>query len=217
MGYDQYGSPPVDLADPSRVIAIIDTGIDLDHLEFGGPAGTEGSKIHGDSRSFLQDGASSGVLWLCDCDTDLFAPQPPEDTAVLAGLAPHGTFIAGMAAAYANGDGMAGICWDCGVLVLRVMSYSSADPCENERLGEQLGTACWQTAQTMSNAIKFAAGGDETIQQYLPQPRARIISISAESQGGYSGLGCAGHPIADAIDEAVMQGGIIVAIAGNRT
>lgn len=217
VGHDQYGSPPVDLDDPSRVIAIIDTGIDLDHFEFGGAPGSPGSKIHPESRSFLEEGSPSGVSWWCDCDTSVFDGQFPEDLMpLLAGIAPHGTFVAGIAAAYSNDQGMAGVCWDCGLLVLRVLAFSYAAPCDEDTPGTQWGTLCFQTGQSMSDAIRFAAGWDEATQQYLPQPRARIISISAEAQGGYSGLGCAGHPIADAIDEAVMQGCIIVAIAGNQ-
>ncbi|KAA0213150.1 MAG: hypothetical protein DYG94_13105 [Leptolyngbya sp. PLA3] len=217
VGYDQYGSPPVDLNDPSRVIAIIDTGIDVDHFEFGGVPGTPESKIHPESMSFLQDGYSSGVLWWCDCDTSVFGEEYPEDSmSLLPGVAPHGTFVARIAAAYSNDQGMAGVCWDCGLLVLRVLAFSYEAPCDEGQPGTQWGTLCAQSAQSMAAAIKFAAGWDESTDEYLPDPRARIISISAESQGGYTGLGCQGHIIADAIDEAVLQGCIIIAIAGNQ-
>ena len=212
VGYDQYGSPPVDLNDPSRIIAIIDTGIDVDHFEFGGPPGATGSKIHPESTSILKDGHPSGVGWLCDCDLDAFVGQPLEDTAVLAALAPHGTFVAGIAAAYSNDQGMAGVCWDCGLLVIRVLAFSHEALCP----GQHSGTYCRPTPETLADAIKFAAGWDESTGQYLPEPRARIISMSSEYQGGYEGLGCEGHPIADAIDEAVLQGCIIVAIVGNQ-
>ncbi|GAB4384213.1 MAG: hypothetical protein Kow0022_06130 [Phycisphaerales bacterium] len=212
VGYDQYGSPPVDLSDPSRIIAIIDTGIDLDHIEFGGPPGDSGSKIHPQSRSFFQEGAPGVPGQTCNCFESVFEGQPPEDTMGLLpfGADPHGSLVAGIAGAYSNGVGMAGVCWDCGLLVIRVLAYSETAPC-----GAPHGTLCAQTAQTMADSIKFAAGWDESTGQYLPEPRARIISISAESQGGYSGLGCQGHVIADAIDDAVLQGCIIVAIAGN--
>lgn len=212
VGYDQYGSPPVDLGDPSRIIAIIDTGIDLDHVEFGGPPGTLGSKIHEDSRSFLQDGVAGIPPVICDCDTSQI-PDFPEDTVPLFPDAgdPHGSFIAGIAAANSNGAGMAGVCWDCGLLVLRVLAFSTAT-CGTG----SVGTYCPPTDQTLAAAIRFAAGWDDIGGEYLPEPRARIISMSSEYQGGYTGLGCAGHIIADAIDEAVMQGCIIVAIAGNQ-
>ncbi|MCL4222596.1 MAG: hypothetical protein KJZ65_14650 [Phycisphaerales bacterium] len=58
MGYDQYRSPPADLNDPSRVIAMIDTGIDLNHVEFGGPPGVTGSKIHPQRGTFLPGGVN---------------------------------------------------------------------------------------------------------------------------------------------------------------
>jgi subtilisin family serine protease len=217
VGYDPDNPPQVDLTDPNRIIAIIDTGIDLDHIEFGGPPGAPGSKISTESTSFLEDGYTSGnpIIW-CDCEVALFENQGPEDTMSLlvSGADPHGTIVAGIAGAYTNDFGMAGVCWDCGLLIIRVLAFSEQDNCSapNE---SHFGTLCQQSANTMAAAIRHAAGWDEDTGQYLPKPRARIISISANSQGGYAGLACDGHIIADAIDEAYAQGCIIVSLAGN--
>ncbi|MBX3324055.1 MAG: S8 family serine peptidase [Phycisphaeraceae bacterium] len=211
VGYNPLNPPTVDLTDPSRVIAFIDTGIDLHHVEFGGPPGSSVSKIHDESTSFFEDG-SSGSPITCDCDTSLFDVSVPEDTGPNLLLAPHGSLVAGIGAAYVNQTGMAGSCWDCSVLVICVFAGIYDESCQltSHRY------LCSQTPDTIADAIKYAAGWDFVTQAWLPEPRARIISMSNEVPASvFSGLSCTGNPIAAAIMDAYDRGCIIVAIAGN--
>ncbi len=217
VGYNPLNPPTVDLSDPSRVIAFIDTGIDLHHVEFGGPPGSSGSKIHIESTSFFEDGTPGIPPTICPCDSSIFSSQDPEDTMPLLPIGngdPHGTLVAGIGASFVNGHGMAGMCWDCGLLVLRILAFSNQESCSGGT-----DTLCIQSIDTISDAIKYAAGWDFNTQSWLPQPRARIISMSNEvSSTTFTGLSCEPdfedrHPIAQAIEQAYDRGCIIVAIA----
>ncbi len=205
VGYDYYSPPPVDFNNPNTTIAIIDSGIDVDHIEFGGPPGTPGSKVNPESTSILEDLSDGSPV--CDCDVSLFADQPPEDVqGTLQGGVPHGTILSGIAAANVNGQGMAGVCWECDLLVIRVFAVAFSGSCGVN------ATLCQQNEDTVAASIRYAAGWNGT--GYNTQPRARIISMSI-GDTEYDGIACDGNTIADAIDEAYDQGCIIVVAVGN--
>jgi len=213
VGYDPRYPPPVDFG-PDGTIAFIDSGLDLDHREFN--EGPSGSKIHHPaSRSFFGDCqdpeeepfCEGGPL--CDCDPSLF-PEPPEDTMVVNpdwDLLPHGTIIAGVAGAYVNGFGMAGVCWDCSILVLRVRAVTTQQSCGFP------GTLCEPTPHSVAASIRYAAGWNG--QSYDP-PLARVISLSLNGPG-FTGIECGEHDLRDAVTEAHANGCIIIIAAGNAS
>ncbi|MBX3321749.1 MAG: S8 family serine peptidase [Phycisphaeraceae bacterium] len=220
VGYDPNNPPEPNLTDPNRIIAFIDSGIDLDHIEFGGRPGTGGSRISAQSVSIFQENYPSGTQNVCNCDSAVMTPAPEDTAPLIIGATSHGTLVAGIAAAEPNGIGMVGTCWDCGILVIRVFAYSPDAPCG----GGSIGTLCRQSELSIAASIRYAAGWDQSLNGglggYLEQPRARIISISDQSQGGFSGIGCTDNPaarpeIVAAIEEAYGQGCIIVVLAGN--
>lgn len=106
LGYTvQHGNP-------NATIAIIDTGIQTDHPEFAG-------KLHAESHSVLIDRPSSSPNHFCGCDTlrPAFAYGVVDDLPSYG----HGTKTSGLAAGLGdNAEGMAGICWDCPIMMLRV-------------------------------------------------------------------------------------------------
>ncbi len=105
--------------DPSIVIAIIDTGTDVDHE---------------DLVDNLVDGYDFG-------DDD---PDPDDEDG-------HGTFTAGGAAARGNnGIGVAGVCWTCSIMPLKVMDSEG-----------------WITTDTVAAAIRWAVDNG-----------ARVLSMS---------------------------------------
>lgn len=86
--------------DPDFIIAIIDTGVDLDHPDLVGK--------FADTKDFLVAG------------------QSPQD------VDGHGTAVAGTAAAWANNgpshtEGIAGVCWDCSLMILRAGTDTDSD------------------------------------------------------------------------------------------
>lgn len=82
-------------------IALIDTGVDVDHEDLG--------------ANFWRNDDDGGVGW--DFTTD---------AGVIADGSNHGTRVAGIIGAVGDNDkGVAGILWDCDLMVLRCFTYSS--------------------------------------------------------------------------------------------
>jgi subtilisin family serine protease len=130
---------------------------------------------------------------------------------------PHGTILAGIAGAYAeNGVGVAGNCWDCSLLVLRVSVIVPSDRagCTHE--------GCRYSEQVIADAIKFAAGWsagdhpddpDDPINPWGPV-RARVICTALES--AFMDVCDSTNLVSKAVDNAFDRGCVIVAIAGNK-
>ncbi|MCL4220049.1 MAG: S8 family serine peptidase [Phycisphaerales bacterium] len=221
LGYDQPYS--VDHNNPNRTIAFIDSGIDMNHPEFG-VDGMLPWKLHPASATFVQEGFP--VLAGCDCDPSIYeAPDPeggPTDVqdrlwAIVAGILPHGTIVAGIAGAYAqNAQGIAGVCWDCSLLVLRVATFhgSSGLDCLN---------SCRPTTVSVAASIRYAAGwspgqSEDDDSEWSPV-RARVICTATEGIANYNQSSfCDENDVLNrAIDMAHARGCIIVAIVGNDT
>lgn len=108
--------------DPSTVIAIIDSGVDVTHPDLDGNLWVN----PGDSTV---DGADNDVNGYVDdvngCDfTDRVCPpltllEPPD----LAQNYGHGTHVAGIAAAeFQNGTGVSGVCPQCKIMALKIVA-----------------------------------------------------------------------------------------------
>lgn len=97
--------------DSSIVLAIIDTGVDIDHPEFSGRMwlnpGEEFDDVDNDSNGFVDDGFG----WNFDSDNN----APIDDNG-------HGTHVTGIAAATGNnGIGVAGVNWRCTIMPVKVL------------------------------------------------------------------------------------------------
>ncbi|KAA0212206.1 MAG: hypothetical protein DYG94_15000, partial [Leptolyngbya sp. PLA3] len=204
-----YTAPwSVDHNDPNRTIAIIDTGIDTSHPEFFGDEELP-SKIHPASRSFVEGGNGFGAGF-CDCIAARYDIDDVEDTLWMYNVNPHGTIVAGIAGAYAeNGEGIAGVCWDCSLLVLHVSVIIPAQTaCGSPVEG------CTYSARTVSDAIKYAAGWNPDDDTW-GTVRARVICTALEGAGFYLDVCDGSGLVAEAVDEAFGRGCVVVAIAGN--
>ena len=218
VGYNQPWT--VDHNNRERTIAFIDTGIDTSHPEFGGD-GVLPSKIHPDSRSFVEGGADFGSQFICGCVPNHYSTADVEDNMWEHNLNPHGTIVAGIAGAYAqNSEGIAGVCWDCSLLVLRVSVVIDPWPgCT------RISEGCSYSPKVVADAIRFAAGWDPGEDVNDPTSwgaiRARTICTAIEGNSIYDDL-CADatpviSPVGHAIDQAYSRGCVVVAIAGNTS
>ncbi len=197
---------------PNRTIAIIDTGTDPDHPDFIiHPAQIPPHVFHHGSRSFYE-GASSVGSPFCACDPNALPLNNIEDILWIAfgvpTLNPHGTIESGLVGAVAdNSIGMAGICWDCSLLIERVLLSGDTGSCI---------MACLNTDSNLADSFKYAAGFDLVSESY-PDPSVRAKTILIASEGNYAqDQWCnASNPLKLAIEEAANRNCTIVTIAGN--
>jgi subtilisin family serine protease len=99
----------------STVIAIVDGGIDLDHAEFADRLWVNPGEIPDNG----QDDDNNGFVDDVHGWDFVYGTNNPVDENG------HGTEVAGVAAATANnGVGIAGVCWGCRVMVVKVMQPS---------------------------------------------------------------------------------------------
>ena len=100
---------------PAVTIAILDTGVDLNHPDLAGkiwmnPGEIPGNGIDDDGNGYVDD--VNGYDWVNLDNT------PQDDNG-------HGTHVAGIAAASTNnGVGVAGVCWNCKIMPLKVLQSS---------------------------------------------------------------------------------------------
>ncbi len=107
------------------IIAVIDSGVDIDHPDLIGniwtnPQEIPDNRVDDDHNGYIDDVHGWDFL------TNTNDPKPKVDTAVDLTLTPlgvhHGTIIAGLAAAVGNNqEGLAGVVWHSSILPLRVI------------------------------------------------------------------------------------------------
>jgi len=112
--------------DPSTVIAIIDTGVDVTHPDLASqiwhnPGEIAGNSLDDDGNGLIDDfeGWDFGMG-----DNDPKPEYTPDISGIDVGF--HGTFCAGIAAAATNNsDGIAGAGWGCRIMPLKVSNPDS--------------------------------------------------------------------------------------------
>jgi subtilisin family serine protease len=174
------------------MIAVIDSGVDLDHPDLINKIWHNAAEVAGDpnvdddDNGYIDD--FQGWDWVTSyenapADND---PNPEPDGINNDGWygvddgVEHGTHVAGIAAAETNnGTGIAGVCWGCQIMALRVLDDEG-----------------WGSYTDIAEAIEYAADNG-----------ADVINMSLG--GGYSNL------LDDAIKYAYSNDVVVVAAAGN--
>ncbi|MDP9022772.1 MAG: S8 family serine peptidase, partial [Actinomycetota bacterium] len=155
------------------VVAVVDTGMDFGHPDLGGKV-VGGATFAGCPD---QAGGCGTGHWL-----DGEPPSPHE-------TAGHGTHVAGIvAAATGNGQGIAAVAPDAGILSVKVL-----------RAGSRMATG---SDQEIAAGVRWAANNG-----------AHVINLSlgARPLVGHS------TTLREAVTEAVGRGAVVVAAAGNDT
>ena len=202
-GLDYIDAPEawdITMGDPSQVIAIIDTGVDLDHPDLA-------SKIWTNPNELVGDANNDGCPGLCGVDDDGdgltdegeiadddengyvddfngwdwvsngegFEDNDPQDDNG------HGTHVAGIAAAATdNGIGMAGVCPLCKIMPLK--AFQSSGTAGFSDIAKAIDYA-WRNDATVIN-MSFGSFGDSSLVKdalSLASSKASLIAAAGNS------------------------------------
>ena len=150
------------------VVAVLDTGIDSSHEEWG-------SQVLADSYDFISNTVSAG-------DSNGFDSDPNDE-----GTSFHGSHVAGIIAATAdNSKGIAGLAYDASIMALRVLGIqdtgSSSDIAQAILYAAGLNNTSGLTPIQRADIINMSFGSDafsQTIKQAIDQAFSQGVILVA--------------------------------------
>jgi len=141
---------------PRPLVAVIDTGLVLEHPEFEGQEGQEGQLV--DGFDFISDPENAR-----DGDGRDPDPSDPGDSETPGESSWHGTHVAGtVAAASDNTLGVAGVAWGAQIMPLRALGLnggSSLDILEAARFAAALPNDTGTVPERRADIINMSLGG----------------------------------------------------------
>ncbi len=173
------------------MIAVIDSGVDLAHVEFAGRLWENDDPING-----INDDASPEV-------DDLHGWNMLTDSNDLDDTSGHGTQVGGVIGAAAdNGAGVAGMCWGCRLMfvnamqasgianysdVAKAVTYASSNDADviNLSLGGYADSAVLRDAirEAATTAVIVAgAGNDDSPNSFYPAAYPEVLAVAATDQ-----------------------------------
>ena len=175
------------------VIAVIDSGLDLSHLEFSGrlwvnPDEQSGTGVDNDLNGYIDDINGWNVI---------------ENSTNLADDNGHGTQVAGVIGATSdNAVGVAGMCWACKLMIVKAsqatgianysdiaagITYAASNGAQviNLSLGGYADSAMLRDAirEASTTAVVVAgAGNDDTSNPFYPAAYPEVMAVAATDQ-----------------------------------
>ncbi|MHB8576138.1 MAG: S8 family serine peptidase [Dehalococcoidia bacterium] len=161
----------VQTGDPSVVVAVLDSGIDLTHPDLAANIWTNPNAGLGDCGQDVH-----GCNFVPSTSNTLCPPGPPIHSPDVTPLTWHGTFVAGVIGARGNnGQGIAGVAWDVSLMPVRVTNCrNTADTTgfvnalhyavdQGARIidvssgsGRSAGAGCRLPSRFMADAVQYA-------------------------------------------------------------
>jgi len=179
--------------DGSVVVAVLDTGIDLNHPDLeaniwvnAGEVALDG--IDNDNNGYVDD--VNGYDFIDDDGT----PIPNQDEAFDEGAVSHGTVIAGIIGAVGNNDeGIAGIVWDVKLMSVRILDNQGIGDSNLARLGVEYAR------QNGADVINLSFTGfdfDDALRRSIEEAyEAGIVVVAAMGNADDGGINIDDSPI----------------------
>lgn len=179
--------------DGSVVVAVLDTGIDLDHPDLEGNIWVNEGEIAGDGIDNDDNGWIDDVNGYDFVDDD-GSPIPTQGEVFDEGALSHGTVIAGIIGAVGdNNEGIAGIVWDVQLMSVRILN--------NEGIGDS-NLARQGVAYAVANGadvINLSFTGfdfDENLRREIKKAyEAGVVVVAAMGNGEDGGINVDHQPI----------------------
>ncbi len=151
------------------IIAVLDSGIDFTHIDFTGRLWTNPGEVAGNGLDDDTNGYIDDVKGWDFVNAD---NNPADDIG-------HGTQAAGVAAAAGNdGAGIAGVCWNCKIMPVKVMQVSGSANYSDITAG------IWYAAKKGAKVINLSLGGYSYSNAMREAVQAAVNTYGAVVVGG---------------------------------
>lgn len=216
----------VETGSPLVIVAVLDSGVDLDHPEFSSLlwrnlGEVAGNGVDDDANGFVDDVQGwNFVVNSSDVDDDF----------------EHGTMVAGVVAAVTNNNkGIAGTCWSCKLMVVKTLDATGVGTVSSAARsiwyatenGADIIVASWTTqessvlreavdaAAAKGVVIVAAAGNDNTPTLQYPASYERVVKVAGtNSQDGRANEAGWGSSFGSDTDLAAPSTGIVSTYPG---
>ncbi len=171
----------VALGRPEIIIAVIDTGVGLDHLDLAENIWVNTPELNGNPG---EDDDGNGYIddthgW--DFGGDSYGNQDNDPT----DLNGHGTHVAGIIGARGgNGIGIAGVCWDISIMALKVQADDSGTM-EDFAIIEALDYAAENGARVVNCSFGGELYTDSEYEAFQYLQSRGVLAVCAAGNDGY--------------------------------
>jgi len=167
----------IERGNESVVIAVIDTGIDLNHVDINHSNLTTNLWNNVDELLNGQDDDGNGYI------DDIFGWNFVDNNSDVSDTHGHGTHVAGIIAAVTNNSiGIAGICWNCKLMILKAFDSNG------NGTTVAIANAIYYAANNGAKIISMSFGGngsDEILQEALNYASSNgILLVAAAGNDG---------------------------------
>jgi subtilisin family serine protease len=175
------------------VVAVLDTGIDLDHPDLAGRLWTNPGEVDSDHIDNDRNGYIDDVHGWDFVDEDPIAAPNPGDPYSEDGVA-HGTAIAGVIAAMGNnGEGIAGIAWNVRIMPVRILDNFGSGTSSNATRALRYAVA------NGADIVNLSFTGTEVDPAFEDAVReayaANVVVVAAVGNSGNGGIDTDETPI----------------------
>jgi subtilisin family serine protease len=167
---------------PDLIIAVLDTGVDLDHPDLSGNIWTNPEEVAGNNLDDDRNGFIDDVHGWDFVDDDAEA-EPVEVAEFENDSASHGTLIAGMIGATTNNSfGYAGLVWDVQIMPVRMLNAAGAGT--ESAAAEAVDYAVANGAQVINMSFAGPSAGTRLTTAVREAYEAGVVVVAALGNDG---------------------------------